>query len=34
MAYDLRIPPAALPLCKYETEVAGYTPLSMFAFQI
>lgn len=32
MAYDLHSPPAALPLCKYETEVAGYTPLSMFAF--
>lgn len=29
MAYDLRSPPAALPICKYEAEIAGYTPRSM-----
>lgn len=31
VAYDLRSPPAALPICKYEAEISGYTPVSMFA---
>jgi hypothetical protein len=31
VAYDLHSPPAALPICKYESEIAGYTPRSMAA---
>ncbi|KQO75125.1 hypothetical protein [Rhizobium sp. Leaf262] len=29
MAYELLSPPAALPICKYEAEIAGYTPRSI-----
>lgn len=31
MAYDLLSPPAALPICQYEAEIAGYTPRSTVA---
>ncbi len=30
MAYDLRSPPAALRICKFEAELDGYTPRSTF----
>ncbi|MVA54706.1 hypothetical protein [Agrobacterium vitis] len=33
VAYDLRSPPAALRICKFETELDGYTPRSTFTSQ-